>query len=245
VGASARRGGHLKVVTFYADAKLPPRPAFKSAGFDWWRAVADLERSVAASLGASTLLFTDAHTPTTRECVRVGDAKAEGVIMWLLDAQAAAIRHMVEPFLMVSPDTLIAGPLDVLFGDWDVCLLTRERPKHIVNSVISVRPSAALASLWEGAARVARALPPDAKAWGADLDVLVSVFGIQPREDAVREVGGVRIRLMQMESVFQSAHPRTVPAPLPVPIWDFKGVRKKLMPQYADLLFGENEAAAA
>lgn len=234
----------MQVATFYADATLPPRPAFKSAGFDWWRAIADLERSVAASLGASTLLFTDAHTPCARECIRVGDAKAEGVIMWLLDAQAAAIRHMTEPFLMISPDTLIAGPLDMLFGDWDVCLLTRERPKAIVNSVVAVRPSAALASLWEGAARVARVLPADAREWGADLDVLVSVFGIQAREDAVRDVAGVRIRLMDMDRVFQSAHPRQVPARLPVPIWDFKGVRKKLMPQYAEILFAEPQLKA-
>lgn len=226
----------MKVVTFYAEAPLPPRPAAKSAGFDWWQAISDLERSVAMNLGAETLLVTDRHTQTSRDCIRVGNAKAEGVIMWLLDAQAAAIRAMTEPFFMISPDTLIAGPLDVLFGDWDVCLLTRARPKSIVNSVIAARPSAALADLWDRAARMARTLPAEDRAWGADLDVLVSVFSINPSDNAVRDVEGVRARLMPMDTVFRSADLRSAPERLGTPIWDFKGARKRLMPHYARLL---------
>lgn len=228
----------MRVLTFYANARLPEKPAAKSAGFDWRQAITELERSVAAHLGAQTLLVTDCHTKTSRECIRVGDAKAEGVIMWLLDAQAAAIRAMTEPFLMISPDTLIAGPLDVLFGDWDVCLLTRARPKAIVNSVIAVHPSAALAEIWEGSARAARALPPEARAWGADLDAIISAFHIQPSENAVRDVSGSRVRLMPMETVFCSASMRLEPQRIGVPIWDFKGARKRLMPHYARLLLG-------
>lgn len=226
----------MRVVTFYAEAKLPPRPAEKSSGFNWWRAVADLERSVAANIGASTLLFTDRRTPSARDCVRVGDAQSEGVILWLLDAQAVAVREMTESFLMISPDTLIAGPLDMLFGNWDVCLLTRTSPKFIVNSVIAVRPGAAVASLWERAARDARTMPADDRAWGADLDVLVSAFGIQPEENSVREVEGVCVRLMPMRTVFQSVSFRGQPTRLPLPIWDFKGARKRLMPKYAEIL---------
>lgn len=226
----------VRVVTFYADATLPEMPAKKSAGFDWWRAITDLERSVERSLGASTLLMTDRLTPAPRDCIRVGDAKAEGVIMWLLDAQAAAIRAMTEPFLMISPDTLIAGKLDMLFGDWDVCLLTRPRPKAIVNSVIAVRPTPALAALWTGAARGARSLPLEARAWGADLDAIISAFRIQPNEDALREIHGVRVRLMPMEPVFRSVTAKAPVEPMPVAIWDFKGARKRLMPQYAGML---------
>lgn len=226
----------MRAVTFYADATLPEAPAMKAAGFDWWRAIADLERSVAAKLGVSTTLVTDSLTSTDRDCIRVGDAKAEGVIMWLLDAQAAAIKAFDEPFLMISPDTLIAGKLDMLFGDWDVCLLTRPRPKAIVNSVIAVKPTRALATLWSGAARGARALPAGARAWGADLDAIISAFQIRPNEDALREVDGVRVRLMPMEPVFRSVTLKAPAEPMPVAIWDFKGSRKRLMPQYAGML---------
>lgn len=226
----------MKVVTFYADAQLPTGPAEKSRGFDWHGAIENLSHSVYQSLRCWTHLVTDNQTAVTvPPWLRVGNAKAEGIMLWLLDAQASAIAAAVEPVVLVSPDTLIAGPLDALFGDWDVCLLTRARPKPIVNSVISVVPGVKVARLWNRMAVDARALPAAAREWGADIDIIVDTLQIQPSEDGIREVDGVRVRLMPMESVFQSVDSGPVRR-LPVPIWDFKGRRKRLMLDYKALL---------
>lgn len=225
----------MKVATFFADCELPPEPKRKSAGFDWHRAIGELRCTVRASLGVETMVVTDERTAVEGPALRVGDARAEGVMLWLLDAQAEAIRTWTGQLLMVSPDTLIAGRLDVLFGDWDVCLLTRARPKPIVNSVIAVRANAAVAARWDAIARAARAMPADSRAWGADIDALVDAFAVRPREDGIREAGDLRVRLLPIDGVFRSA---AAPQPqrLAEPIWDFKGARKAWMPGYAALL---------
>lgn len=226
----------MRVYTFYADATdLPAHVRKKSEGFDWRAALGTLERSVRKSLNADTVVVTDKHTQLDYDVLRVGDARKESVILWLLDAQAMVMREMTERSLLVSPDTLITGPLDFLFGDqWDVCLLTRPRPKAIVNSVIAARPAPALGELWTKAARAARALPLEAQAWGADLDAVIAAFRIQPNELAVREVDGVRARFQPIEGIFRSVRAGRVEQH-PEPIWDFKGGRKAMLPQHAAL----------
>lgn len=227
------------VATFYADCVLPRRPAEKSVGFDWHQAIRDLESSARKNLKAETFIVTDTRTTVEKPALRVGDAKAESVILWLLDAQAAAIRAFDgQRLIMASPDALIAGPLDMLFGDWDVCLFTRERPKSIVNSVVAVKASARLADKWDQIAQDARKLSSDAREWGADLDAVVDAFQIRPSENAVREVDGIRARLMPIDGVFRSVDYRGKVQTLPEPVWDFKGLRKQLMPAYARLLLG-------
>lgn len=227
----------MKVVTFYADADLPDSPRAKQKGFDWRWAIGELSRTAQAKLNAETMIITDMKTPMQDGVFfRIGDARDEGIMLWLIDAQAAAVAAAEEPMLLVSPDTLIAGPLDVMFGDWDMCLLTRARPKPIVNSVISIVPGIKMARLWNYMAVEARQLPVHSKNWGADIDILVETLEIHPNEDAIREIHGVRVRLMPMASVFQSVDAAAQPRRLPVPIWDFKGRRKQLMPAYAALL---------
>lgn len=224
----------MKVATFYAECDLPLKPREKSAGFDWHGAIRALERSARTNLVAETILFTDHATTVQRPATRIGDAKSEGVMLWLLDAQAAAVRASSGPLLMVSPDTLIAGRLDMLFGDWDVCLLTRKSPKPIINSVIAVRASAAVADFWDNVARRARGLPSASREWGADIDALVETLEVQPCEAACRETCGIRVRLVPVDGIFETVAPG-VRRP-PVPIWDFKGSRKAWMPKYATLL---------
>lgn len=227
----------MKVITFYADADLPDSPRAKQQGFDWRWAIGELSRTAHAALDADTDIVTDMTTQLTQGLFfRIGDARAEGLMLWLIDAQAAAIAAAEEPLLLVSPDTLIAGPLDVLFGDWDMCLLTRARPRPIVNSVISVVPGIKVARLWNRMAIEARGLPAHSRIWGADIDILVETLKIHPGEDAIREIDGVRVRLMPMASVLKSVDAAAQPRRLPVPIWDFKGRRKQLMPAYAALL---------
>lgn len=225
----------MKVVTFYADAELPAGPAAKSRGFDWRWAVNELSRTARSALDAETLVVTDLDTPMWYPWVRTGDAHEDGIMLWLLDAQAAAIARADGPILMVSPDTLINGPVP-MFGDWDVCLLTRERPRPIVNSVISVMPGPAVSRLWRNMAERARNLPPKSIEWGADIDILVDVLRILPNEDAVRTISGVRVRLMPLAGLFRSIDPGAPARRLAEPIWDFKGRRKQRMPDYAALL---------
>lgn len=226
----------MKVCTFYAEANLPTRPAQKSAGFDWRQAIRSLSASVRLSLGAETAVITDRATALESSFLRVGDAKAESVVLWLLDAQAAAIRACAgHPLLMVSPDALIAGPLNQLFGDWDVCLLTRATPSPIVNSVIAVQASERLADMWDEIAKDARSLPPAAREWGADLDAVVKAFRITPNDHGLRDERGIRVRLMLLNGIFRSVSAGPVRR-LSESIWDFKGNRKKLMPAYAALL---------
>lgn len=225
----------MKIITFYADCDLPERAKVKQQGFDWRAAIGLLKRS-AARFGCQTVVVTDAQTDIPA-WLRVGNAKADGVMTWLLQAQAAAIAACEsERAVMVSPDTLIAGPLDFLFGDWDVSIMTRVKPKPIVNSVIGFRPSARLWGLWQRVVSRAAELSDESKAWGADIDALVDVLGIRANENGMRDVCGVRARMMPLAGRFASAKLGERPRPMPVPIWDFKGERKALMPGYARLL---------
>src|SRR5690606_894143 len=109
-----------------------------------------------------------------------------------LAAQTAAFEQAQEPGVLVSPDTLIAGPIDELIGDWDVALLTRRKPKPIVNSVIGFRPSRELASLWRQVEERAQMLSQASREWGADIDAVVDVLAVEPHENTMREVAGVR-----------------------------------------------------
>jgi hypothetical protein len=222
----------LNVLTFYAECSLPSFSLVKQAGFDWRQAIKWLSRS-AAERGYTTRVVTDTATPI-EAWLRVGNARESGLMRWILQAQAEAIAKSEGPAVMVSPDSLVKGSLDCLFGAWDVVLLTRQKPKPIVNSVIAFRPSPDLHKLWLAMCRHAESLGPESLEWGADIDALVSYLDIQPLEDGVRVVDGVRVRLMPMASVFTSVD-RAFIRPPTTPIWDFKGSRKKLMRQYAVL----------
>jgi hypothetical protein len=227
----------LKIITFYADCLLPDRARNNQQGFDWRGAIRMLEKS-AARFGYQTLIVTDRYTAMDAPWLRYGNALEDGLMMWLLRAQAAAMNGFDgEQAVMVSPDTLIAGKLDFLFGDWDVSLLTRRKPKPIINSVIGFRPSYALTDLWKTVVDAADCLPDESKQWGADIDAVVDVLEIQPMEDGVREIAGVKARLVPVTSRFQSI-PKTATKPFLMPdaIWDFKGARKAMMPKYARLI---------
>jgi hypothetical protein len=216
----------LKIVTFYADCELPQKPLIKQKGFDWRKAIGWL-RASAERQGYETLVVTDTKTDVDA-WLRVGDARESGLMLWILEAQAQAIRMADGPAVMVSPDSLVMGKLDALFGDWDVSLLTRRKPKPIVNSVIGFTPSERLHQLWLQVLDTARNLPAESKEWGADIDAVVDYMSIQPLESGVREVAGVKVGFIKMDSVFTSVRdhrPNT-------PIWDFKGNRKQQMHRF-------------
>lgn len=216
----------MKIVTFYADCDLPEKARRKQEGFDWRQAIGWLTES-ARRQGYETLLVTDTKTGIDA-WLRVGDAKQSGLMLWILEAQAEAIRASAGPSVMVSPDSLVMGKLDALIGDCDVSLLTRAKPKPIVNSVIGFVPSERLYLLWLDVLRTAQRLPADSQEWGADIDALVECLGILPSESGVRTVGDAKVKLIPMDSVFTSVRdtkPKT-------PIWDFKGERKKHMHRY-------------
>jgi len=216
----------LKIITFYADCDLPEQPRRKQEGFDWRQAIGWLRNS-AAKQGYETLVVTDSKTDIDA-WLRVGDAKASGLMLWILEAQAEAIRSADGPCVMVSPDSLVMGSLDMLIGAWDVSILTRAKPKPIVNSVIGFRPSDRLHRLWLDVLETARRLPKESQEWGADIDALVDRLDIRPMESGVRNVEDVKVRLLPMDSVFTSVRdvaPKT-------PIWDFKGNRKQKMHRF-------------
>lgn len=222
----------MKIITFYADCVLPEHARQKQHGFDWRQAIKYLELS-AARFGYETVVVTDKKTDIDA-WLRVGDATDSGLMLWLLEAQCETIRLAGQRAVMVSPDTLIAKDLDFLFGKWDVSLLTRRKPKPIVNSVIGFEPSDRLHKLWCDILARAQTLSNESKEWGADIDAVVDVMGIRFNEDAARSVGGVKARFLPIHGRFESA--RAVPVAMRAPIWDFKGARKKLMPAYAELL---------
>lgn len=236
MGAPSGRGVRLKIITFYADCQLPEQPRKNQEGFDW-RAAIELLRRSGARFGYETVVITDERTKRVQPWLRTGNAIDDGVMTWLLKAQRAALASFTgERAVMVSPDTLIAKPLDFLFGDWDVALLTRAKPKAIVNSVIPFRPSPRLVSLWDRVLERAAVLPEDSRAWGADIDAVVDICGIAPLEDRERKVGDVAVRFLPVEGRFESVRLKGAPARLPSPLWDFKGARKALMPAYARAL---------
>lgn len=223
----------MKIATYYADCNLPDAPRAKQEGFDWRWAIGELGRT-AGRQKVSTQVVTDTQTDIPA-WLRTGNAKDTGLMLWLLDAQKATIDAATEPVAMVSPDTLIAQRINCLFGDWDLCLLTRKKPKPIVNSVIGFSPSPLLGKLWGRICEAARSLPADSQEWGADIDAIVQVLNIKPSERGVRTVDGVRVKFLPIDGVFQSAPSKKV-ARLNAVFWDFKGSRKKLMPDYARLL---------
>lgn len=185
--------------------------------------------------GYRTLVVTDSATDIESPWLRVGNAKDEGLMMWLLRAQHAAIVASQEPAIMVSPDTLIARPLDFLTG-FDMTLLTRVKPKPIINSVIAFRPSDALTQLWGEIVATAASLSAASLEWGADIDALVKHLQIKPNENCARSVSGVTVRFMPIEGKFQSVRHDRLPHNMQVPIWDFKGSRKRHMRGYARIL---------
>lgn len=226
----------MKIITFYADCALPEGPKRNQDGFDWRKAIKTLEKS-AARFGYQTAVVTDEHTEIDEPWLRFGDAKEDGVMMWLLKAQGAAISSFSgEKAVMVSPDTIIAAPIEYLFGRWGLTLFTRRKPKPIVNSVIAFRPSSGLNTLWDGVLRLAESLPQDSKEWGADIDALVQMVRVSPMEDCTRRVGSVDVRLMPIYSRFESVKPHGEIRPLQASIWDFKGPRKRFMQDYARLI---------
>lgn len=225
----------MRLLTYYADCVLPEKARLNQHGFDWRGAIALLTAS-AARFGYPVTVVTDISTPMQAPVIRVGDAKEQGLMQWLLHAQAETIARADEPSVMVSPDTLIAGRLDWMFGQWDLALLTRAKPKPIVNSVIAFIPSDELLATWRRIESRAEGLSAESLAWGADIDAVVDVLSIAPAEDGERMVDGVRVRLLPMKGRFHSVRRDALPVHSPAPIWDFKGARKSQMPGYAGLL---------
>lgn len=223
----------MKLITFYADCELPEKPKANQHGFDWRHAIELLRRS-AAQHGYKVRVVTDDHTAMEAPWLRVGDAK-QGLMMWLLKAQAAAVACSEEPAIMVSPDTLIAGSVDFMMGQ-DLTILTRLKPKPIVNSVIGFAPSPRLNALWSRFVETAEGLSDDSLSWGADIDALVKVMGVVPNEDSTRTVDGVTVRMLPLAGRFESAKLGKQTIRMRSPIWDFKGARKAQMAEYARLL---------
>lgn len=222
----------MNILTFYADCSLPDFAQVKQAGFNWRQAMAWLERS-AALQGYPTKVVTDTQTEL-EAWLRVGNARKSGLMKWILESQTEAIRQASGPSVMVSPDSLVMGSLDALFGGWDVVLLTRKKPKPIVNSVIAFQPSDRLARLWQRMAAHSKCLDAKSLEWGADIDALVSYMNISQSENCTRMIDDVRVRFMPMEPVFTSVSRSGARAN--TPIWDFKGSRKSLMAQHARAL---------
>lgn len=187
--------------------------------------------------GYETLVVTDANTDIDNVWLRLGDCREEGLMMWLLRAQAEAIKESPnDRCILISPDTLIAKPLDFLFGKYDLSILTRRKPKPIVNSVIAYKPSEKLNSLWFDIVEQAKTLSQESKEWGADIDAVVNRLRIRPMEYGRRYVDGVHVNFIPINSAFESIRIQNTVKALKVPIWDFKGARKSKMTEYARLL---------
>jgi len=226
----------MRLVTFYAEANLPDAAREKQKGFNWRWAIYALAAS-AERWGMSLDVVTDNHTPfAAQPWLRVGNAKDEGIMMWLLEAQRAAVREAKGPVVLISPDTLITAPIKFLEGPWDMSILTRRRPKNIVNSVMWVRPGRAVNDAWDRIVRQSKQLPPASREWGADIDALVNHFRIRPAEDNLRVVAGVKVKLIPIDGKFVSVPLGAAPRPIKAPLLDFKGARKSLMQGYAKML---------
>lgn len=227
----------MKLITFYADCELPEKPKKNQDGFDWRGAIKLLEAS-GKRFGYKTVVVTDCATEVDNAWIRTGDCKAEGLMMWLLRSQAEAIQMSKkgEEIVLISPDTLLHRDLGFMFGPWDISILTRRKPKPIVNSVIACKASTELANLWFDIVEQAKTLSKESKEWGADIDAVVNRLNIKPLEDRVRIEGNLSIRFMPITNRFESIKPNNPVAPLRAPIWDFKGARKARMAEYAKVL---------
>ena len=125
----------------------------------------------------------------------------------MLSAQAEAIRESGTSAVMVSPDSLISKPIDFLIGDHDLTLLTRLKPKPIVNSIIAFKPSLKLFTMWLEIVQAANNLPASSREWGADIDAVVDRLSIKPAERGRRMVDDVEVKFKRIDRDWENYLP--------------------------------------
>lgn len=229
------------------------------ASFDWVAALRMLDRSAQARAKTGIIVLTDHATD-------VGDlpafryaTTATRLQQWLIEIRLAYLRSDAfdQDTVLVSPDTLIMGPLDKVFlPEADLAILMRPGPKHkgqwkqILNSVQWWRYTAKdlLIAFYEEAWRIGQTLDEDLQVWGGDTEALRLVLA--PIRPGLVVRAGMRVQMMPETEAFRSVSGRDVRLlaagqqvePPGVPLYDFKYLRKQYMKPICDQLFPESSA---
>ena len=226
----------VRVVTQYVrpqSVRMADAEAAVRRDFDWPAAVGRLGRSARRAMACGTLVLTDPATPLAGPALRV-PVRDGFLMLWLLDSVLAYLESPAfdRDTVLVSPDSLVLGDLRPWLGGYDVGLLTRDRPKPILNSVMGfpLAGRAGAVRLFRRACDHASGLDEAALLWGADIDAVVAVTGVRPGEAGTRDVGGSRVRFLPAAGVLRSIRPADLAGPRPAePVADFKGRRKRWM----------------
>lgn len=237
----------MRVVTPYRPFAPESREHLQLGPFDWLGAIAMLRASVTRFCQCETVAITDRDTtlpgPTYRYATR-----ERRLMLWILEVSRCylASPDFTEDTVMCSPDSLVFGDLRPWFiGDFGIVV----RPDHarpILNSLQwwPVAARAALVALYDRALAIARTLPDDLQAWGADSEPFRQLLdpiavGCHPRAGLAAHMvprtevlTSLRSReILALEAGLDVARPE-------VPVIEFRYMRKQHMRAYFDATIG-------
>lgn len=224
------------------DGTYPYEPHLQA--FDWIEAVRMLAASVRRSCGCETYVITDAETWLPVPSIALPTTESR-LMLWILDVSLRFLesRRFNQDTIFVSPDTLVVGSLAEYF-EGDLTVIVRSDPKHrarpIINSV-QWWPLAArdrLVAFYARALEIARDLPEEILAWGADSEPFRHL--LSPIVPGRYLRSGLDVRMLEMTTVMESLRKIDIdaldrgqtPQRPSTPLVDFRFTRKLYMPAY-------------
>ncbi len=216
----------MKVVSPYRPF-VPESPAHLRLGpFDWIHALDMLSASVRRSCACETFAITDVDTDLAVPSYQYVTTERR-LMLWILDVSLQYLQSddFDQDTVLVSPDTLVLGPLQRWFvGSADLGVLARHKLKFVNKPILNgaqwwaVKGKAHLIAFYEQALALARTLPENLLRWGADTEPFVQLLSPLQHGSAYR--AGLVVQFIDATTV------------RPHVILDFKGQRKHEMASY-------------
>lgn len=241
----------IQVVSPYRPFEPESREHVRLGPFDWIAALRMLAVSVERYSQCPTYAITDVdtHLPVPTWQFETTERR---LMLWILDVtrQFLGSPHFDRDTVMICPDLLVFGDLEPFFMA-DLGLIVRLQEKHadrpMLNSVQWFRHSGKkkLLRFYDEAIAIAKTLPDEVIAWGADSEPLRQL--VVPLGAGVRRRAGLKVALLPSQWVLDTFDTRMreqlenglTPDVPTLPILDFRYTRKHSMQAYFDATIGE------
>ena len=195
----------MKIVSPYKPFAPESEPHRKLGAFDWCGALAIMADSVTRACGCRTVALSDETTALPIDAYRFPTSEPR-LMLWILEVSLAYLEspHFDDDTVLVSPDIIVLDELAPYFGG-DLTILIRTgdkfRDRPIMNGMQWWRRASRtrLVAFYLRALAVARALPDDIIAWGADSDAIRVL--LEPTSLGVHERSGCHVSMVEAESV--------------------------------------------
>jgi hypothetical protein len=244
----------MRVVCPYRPYPPETLPHAEGIGpFDWLDAIRMMSASVAVTNRCKTHVITDAKTALPMPALRFKTTE-QALMLWVLDVSRAYLesRHFNTDTVMVCPDLLVYRDLRGRFNG-DLGLVIRQEEKHLasgrplINGVQwwAVRAKDRLVAAFRDALRIAKTLPDEIIAWGADTEPLRMMA--EPLQPGVHVRGGLSVNMIPCEGVLEALASRTIDRlesgeqigwPQAALI-DFRSTRKRYMRAFFEATYGQ------